>query len=425
MTQTNTTIVSENYWDKHGIPHVTLTDALWQIELSLKHNQTRGVFCLISEAGEGKSQGVAALARKYGRRLVDVRTAQLTHIGAGVPQRADETGHFEVAVPKDWPHEGEKCIMHFDEYNQGQNHAIALVFKMLEDRGIYGYKLPADCLVVISMNPSTAGYNVTKIEGNHAINRRVKKLYVYNTWADWKKHAESADFHHSDFPEGQSRPCHPSIVRFLTTTPNMLYTAKERDGNKQFACPATWQTASLDLYNLMAEGIPLTDERALVRVASSINTVNAQQLIDYIRNNENRIGPDEILKKYTQKSELRKRVLEMQREPGGNYPQLAETVAFYLFTDKPKPEACAPQLALFWHDMPDELANGFYTQLASAAKEGKDNAPSNNTNYMVKLTTELLKDPLYAAINKRLMSAHTNFEKDLVGSKGNPDPARA
>ena len=186
MTETKTTVASETYWDKYSIPRISLAEALWQIEFSLETKQTRGVWCLIAEAGEGKSQGVHGIARKHGYRVVDVRTAQLTHIGAGVPQRADEDNHFKIAVPDDFPRTGEKCIMFFDEFNQGQPHAIALVFKMLEDRGLYGYKLPDDCLVIIAMNPATAGYNVTKIEGNHAINRRIKKAYVYNEYASWK-----------------------------------------------------------------------------------------------------------------------------------------------------------------------------------------------------------------------------------------------
>lgn len=422
MTQTNTPVTSESYWDKYSIPRVSLTEALWQIELSLTANQTRGVFCLISEAGEGKSQGIHGIARKHGRRVVDIRTAQLTHIGAGVPQRADDEGHFKIAVPDDFPRQGEKAILFFDEFNQGQPHAIALVFKMLEDRGMYGYKLPDDCLVVIGMNPGNTAYNVTKIEGNPAINRRVKKLYVYNEYNAWKKHAQSDDFHHSDFEGG--KPCHPWVIKFLNTTPQMLYTVKDRDGNKQFACPATWQTVSLDLYHLDAAGVPLVDDRVLNRIASSINTVNAQQLVDYIRNNEVRIAPDEILFKYKKSSKLRERVLQLIKEPGGSFPQLVETVALFVFGDKPDADKVSDQLALFWHDMPEELAQAFYQQLGAAAKDGTGGATKENIQYMTKLTSALQTNPLWDEINDRINNAHDSFERGIKGQAASRDPMR-
>lgn len=421
MTEAKTATAAETYWDKYSIPRVSLTEALWQIELSLTANQTRGVFCLISEAGEGKSQGVHGIARKHGYRVVDVRTAQLTHIGAGVPQRADEQGHFKIAVPDDFPRPGEKAIMFFDEFNQGQPHAIALVFKMLEDRGLYGYKLPDDCLVVIGMNPGNTAYNVTKIEGNPAINRRVKKLYVYNEYNSWKKHASTDDFHYSD---GMKKPCHPWVIKFLNTTPQMLYTVKDRDGNKQFACPATWQTASLDLYNLEEAKVSPSDDKFANRLASSINVVNASQLVEFIRNNEVRIAPDEILLKYKKSSKLRERVLQLRSEPGGDYPRLVETLALFIFGDKPDPDVISDQLALFWHDMPEELAQAFYQQLGAAAKDGTGGTTKENVTYMTKMTVALQQSPLWDEINTRINSAHDSFERGLKGQAASRDPMK-
>lgn len=421
MTEAKTVTAAETYWDKYSIPRVSLTEALWQIELSLTTNQTRGVFALISEAGEGKSQGVHGLARKHGYRVVDVRTAQLTHIGAGVPQRADDEGHFKIAVPDDFPRQGEKAILFFDEFNQGQPHAIALVFKMLEDRGMYGYKLPDDCLVIIGMNPGNQAYSVTKIEGNPAINRRVKKLYVYNEYNSWKKHALTEDFHHSD---GVAKPCHPWVIKFLNTTPQMLYTVKDRDGNKQFACPATWQTVSLDLYNLEAAKCSPSDDKFQNRLAASINSVNAAQLVEFIKNNEVRIAPDEILSKYKKTSRLRERVLQMRSEPGGDYPRLVETLALYIFGDKPDPDKVSDQLALFWHDMPEELGQAFYQQLGAAAKDGTGGTTKENVAYMTKLTIALQTSPLWDEINTRINSAHDSFERGIKGQAVSRDPMK-
>jgi len=408
-------VQGEAYWDRYGIPRITLAEALWQIDLSIAQEQTRGVWCLVSEAGEGKSQGIHQLARKHKRRVVDIRTSQFSMIGAGVPQRADESGHFKIAIPNDYPKKGEKCILIFDEINQGQQHAIALFFKFLEDRGIYDYTLPDDCVIVALMNPSTAGYNVTKIETNSAFNRRLMKAYVYNTFSDWKKHAVTNDFH---FTDGLEKPCHQMVTRLLTATPAMLYTAKDRDGNKQFACPATWQTVSLSLYNLEAAKVDLTSEKAEMRIAASINTVNAKTLVEFIKNNEIIISPEEVLYKYKAKSKLRERTQALQKEPGGEYTRLVEEVAQFIFRERPDAEIIAPQLVQFWHDMPVEQAQPFYQMLDSACAAHGGIQEPRNLQYMQALTVAARAYPQWKEINDRINRIHDEIEKKIHGRGG-------
>ena len=414
-------IAGEAYWDRYGIPRMTLAEALWQIDLSIAQGQTRGVWCLISEAGEGKSQGIHQLARKYGRRVVDIRTSQFSMIGAGVPQRADEGGHFKIAIPNDYPKKGEKCILIFDEINQGQQHAIALFFKFLEDRGIYDYTLPDDCIIVALMNPSTAGYNVTKIETNSAFNRRLMKAYVYNTFTDWKAHALTKDFHYTD---GLEKPCHPMVVRLLTATPVMLYTSKDRDGNKQFACPATWQTVSLSLYNLEAAKEELTSERAEARYAASINTVNAKTLRDFIQNNEIIISPEEVLYKYKTKSKLRERTEALKKEGGGEYTRLVEDVAQFVFREKPPAEIIAPQLVAFWYDIPLERGQQFYQQLNAACDSMGGTKEPINLQYMQALTVAMRGYPQWKEINDRINRVHDEVESKVHGRTQGADPMK-
>lgn len=420
--QTAVPTQGEAYWDRYGIPRITLAEALKQIDISIEHKQTRGVWCLISEAGEGKSQGLHQLARKHACRVVDIRTSQFSMIGAGVPQRADETGHFKIAIPNDYPKPGEKCILIFDEINQGQQHAIALFFKFLEDRGIYDYTLPDDCVIVALMNPSTAGYNVTKIETNSAFNRRLMKAYVYNTFTDWKKHAQTDDFHYTD---GLRKPCHPMVVRLLTATPAMLYTAKDRDGNKQFACPATWQTVSLSLYNLEKAKVDLHSESAEARIAASINTVNARILVEFIKNNEIIISPEEVLYKYKAKSKLRERTQDLQKEAGGEYTRLVQEVAQYIFRERPDAEQIAPQLVQFWHDMPVEQAQPFYQMLDAACQAHGGIGDPKNLQFMQALTVACRAYPQWKEINDRINRIHDEVEKKIHGRTGKDPLATA
>lgn len=410
--------VGEAYWDKHGIPIVSLAEGLKQIELSIKAGQNRGVWCLISESGVGKSQGVKQVLRKAGYEWCDIRTAQLTHVGAGVPQKAVD-GYFEYAVPANFPRKGEKKAVLFDEVNQGQPHAIALMYMMLEDRGLYGYELPDTAPVILMMNPSTALYMVSKIESNPAINRRLKKLYLVSDFADWKEHARTNEFHHSD---GMEKPCHPLVVRYLTSDPRLLYIGKERDAGKQFACPATWQTVSLDLYVMEVEGIPLGSDFAMHRIGASINTVQAKAFIEWVRNNEIKLDPMDVLLKYKAKSAIRSRVRELQQEPGGSYNSLVETISGFLFDEEPEPEQIAPQLVLFWYDMPNETAQAFYQMLATDAQRKGGESETDNIEYMKRLTIALQGEELWDDLNDRINRAHDSFERDLKGTGQGFDP---
>jgi hypothetical protein len=412
---------SEVYWDKYGVPKMTLGEALYNLDITLRHNQTRGAVCLISEAGEGKSQGVRAIARKHGRRVVDVRTAQFNMMGAGIPQRAnEETKMFDIAVPSYMPKAGEKAIVLFDEINQGQPHAIAMFFQLLEDRCIYDYKLPDDCIIVGLMNPGVGAYAVSRIEANPAINRRLMKAYVYSTFNEWRSHAEKPDFHYGDFEGG--KPCHPWVLRYLIAEPKMLSTPDVRDQGKQFCCPATWQTVSLSLYNMEAEKIEFTGDKSDIverRIAMTINPVNAKALMNFIRDNAVKISPVEIMTGYKPKSKLRERVMQLQKEPGGDYNNLIENVANTIFYEKLPPAEIAANLALFWWDMPHELGMGFYTALYTAAKAGDE---TQNTEYMKTLTAAWMAEEKYNEMNERLNKAHNQFKEQLDKTKKDFDP---
>lgn len=416
---TKGTTTGEAYWDKYGIPKMTLGEALWNLDVSIRRNQTRGAIVLISEAGEGKSQGVRSIARKHGRRVVDVRTSQFNLMGAGIPQRAnEETGMFRIAVPDYMPKQGEKAILLFDELNQGQPHAIAMFFQLLEDRCIYDYHLPDDCIIVGLMNPGAGAYAVSRIEANPAINRRLMKAYVYSTFNEWRAHAESKEFHYTDFVSEGGRTCHPWVLRFLLAEPKALSTPAERDLGKQFCCPATWQTVSLSLYNMDAEGLDLTGDKSEMvekRVAMTIGPVMSRTLMNYVRDNAVKISASEILTSYKPKSKLRTRVLQMQKEPGGDYNSLIENVANTLFYEKLPPTDIAANLALFWWDMPNELAQGFYTALHTCSKSGGDETQKNE--YMKSLISTMLAEPKYHELNDRLNKAHNTFKDQLEGAK--------
>jgi hypothetical protein len=408
----------ESYWDKHGIPQTSLKGFGEQLRMTVKLGQRRGVLCGISEAGEGKSQIVHSIAKEFGYRVVDIRTAQYSLIGTGVPQRADEeTGLFDIALPSSFPQPGEKCIILFDEINQGQAHAIAMFFQLLEDRRLYSYELSDEVIIVALMNPSAGGYVVTKLESNPAMNRSIQKFWLRNNYMDWVEYAKTPAFHETD---GLAKPCHPWILRFLETDNSALYASADRNNGKQFACPATWQTVSLSMYNAQAMKWELTDQRTEDRIAASINPVMAHSLVEYIRNNAIRINPREVLKDYKKGSDIRKRILQLKDAPGGDYLDLAQACHNYIFSEKPKVEEIAPQWALFWADMPVEAAQANFGFLRAAANLGQDK-DGVNIDYLKALTEKLQERPEYIAMLDNIEASAKTYESALKGEGEAPD----
>ena len=419
MAEKSEKVGSETYWDRYGIPRTTLHRAMKYIERAMVTRQKRGVITLISEAGVGKTQAIHQLARKHDYRVVDIRTANYALMGAGVPQRADANDMFKIAVPEFLPKPGEKCILLFDEVNQGLAHAIAMFVPLIEDRCLFNYKLSDETLIVALMNPARQGYQVSKLESNIMLNRRLTKYFVHTPFSEWEKYAKTDDFHYSD---GFAKPCHTWITRYLNTNRSALYDGAAADKGQQFPCPATWQTASFSMYMLEKEQVPLFEDEALEILSATIGHVAAKGLVAYIRDNEVRIAPEEILEKYKPSSKLRKRVQDLTKEAGGGVPDLTENVAAYIFDHKPAPDSVATCLALFWADLPEELAQGFYSQLGAASQAGDEASKKENITNMMALTKALMGEESYLEVNTRLHKAHDNFELALKGGKAGKDP---
>lgn len=383
----------EPYYEQYGIPKMSLGDALWQIEVSIKTGQRRGVWCLIADAGVGKSQGVHALAKKHGMRVVDVRTSQFSLISAGVPQKADDDGYFKIAVPDDFPKPGEKTLLLFDEINQGMPHAMAMFFKLLEDRALFNYQLPDECLVVALMNPATAGYSVTRLENNAAFNRRLQKAWVVPSYSEWRNYAETEAFHASD---GLKKACHSAVTGLLANEPSQFYVDAYRDSGKQYPCPATWQTVSLSLYNLEASGEDLTSERTYARIAASVGTKPASLLQRYLRDRFVKVRPGDVLREYSVDPQLRENVKKLMDNYPGDFANLVNNVVVMLNKERPALADVAKNFGDFWADLPDEQYAMVTAAMAKFLQDTTEADIKAVTEYMNNVANAVQQDNKFA-----------------------------
>lgn len=391
MAENNSKSVNVEYAELYNIPRMTIGEIKEEIKLNFEMRLFRGVYCIVGEAGLGKSQVVHQAARELGARVCDIRTAQFGLLSAGVPSVRDaEEGFFRIKVPTGLPRKDERCILAFDEINQGAQHAIAMFYSLAEDRFLYDYELSDDCLIVAMMNPSTGSYVVNQIENNAALRRRLRFVYAIHSTEEWLQHARTRDFHYSDRKspvvqgsENRGIPCHEHVRSFIATAPTMLYDEQNKKNNRPFACPATWQTISLDCYALEQAGVPLNSSRALSRFGSSLNLSTASQFQAFIEDNNVLLSPIEFLtdtKHFMRKFEM----LEDQ----GKQPRLVEFVynlLNYMFDKEYDVDKAYPAIFTFFESCAAEYSALFTDNITPTANQfGKPKYRANLINSFVK-----------------------------------------
>lgn len=360
------------YYEQHDIPTASVSEIKKQLRTTWEHKQFRGAYCIVGEAGMGKSQIVHQLAEDVNAEICDIRTAQFGLMGTGVPSTtgAKSNDHFKIKLPGIFPKEGDRAIILFDEINQGQPHAIAMFFSMIEDRRMFDYVLPEDVMVVALMNPATANYAVTTIENNAALRRRLKFVYAIPSFSDWIKHAKTERFHSTAVDLaclGEAKACHPEVLKYFQNNATAIDDKKARIQNKQYTCPATIQTISLDAYVLDKEKEALYGETAKIRFASSIGNTAATALCAYIQDNSIMIDPLQLLTNYKAvKSRVTKLVKNDKIEI---LSELNVNVLSVLFSEKPAIKKVAKNLVTFLSSMPNDIVGSVLMTMEAVADE--------------------------------------------------------
>jgi hypothetical protein len=401
----------QKYADLYGIPRATIDEIKKQILLTWKYNQHRGAILIIGDAGVGKSQLCGQLSREHGATICDIRTAHWGLMSAGIPSVKNlEKGYFDILLPSVFPKQGEKAILVFDELNQGLPHAISMFFSLIEDRSMFNYKLPDDALVIGLMNPNTAQYAVTQIENNMALRRRLKMFYAIPSAAVWKAYAKTKEFHQTDIIAlGEARPCHPLLLKFCEKHPGIFYDFKSQQAQKQFSCPATLQTISLDLYLMEKEKISLASDFAHIRFAASIGLANAAQLITFLKEEDVSIDPRDILFRFDRIRDEVTGLIDSGRQE--ILHEAIQSTLLLIFSDQPPVDKIAHNFVEFLKTLTADMAMGIFTQLNAVAQE------NNAKKYLQELMAAMNKHPDWISLHKRADSGMAGVDDKLKKAK--------
>lgn len=397
----------EKYADLYSIPMTTIDEIKKQIILTWKNNQHRGAILIIGDAGVGKSQLCGQLSREYGATICDIRTAHWGLMSAGIPSvKYQEKGFFDIVLPSVFPKPGEKAILVFDELNQGLPHAISMFFSLIEDRRMFNYVLPDDCLVVGLMNPNTAQYAVTQIENNMALRRRLKMFYAIPSYGIWLQHARTPEFHQTDLPSlGKAVSCHPLLLRFLEKHQGLFYDFNAQKAQKQFSCPATLQTISLDMYLMEKENIPLHSDFARIRFAASIGPPAAQQLLSFLKEEDISLDPRDVLFKF---EKIEQDILDLLNS--GRQEVLHETaqgVLLMLFADQPSVDKVASNFVMFLKTLTPDMTMSVFTSMNSVAQE------NNAQKYRLSLMKAMGDHPDWQELHSRIDAGQKRMDAGL------------
>lgn len=404
-----------SYAERYDIPAANIGEVKAQLKFSMEHKAFRGVWCLVGEAGMGKSQIVHQLAEEMGAVVCDVRTAHFGLMGTGIPSVKDAKGEnfFKIKLPEIFPAEGERAILNFDELNQGQAHAISMFFSMIEDRRMYDYRLPANTLVVATMNPNTAQYAVTQIENNAALRRRLKFVYVIPSSKEFLRHAATDAFHSTEVDInalGERKPCHPDILEYFENKPTEIDNKKAREANKSYVCPATIQTLSLDAYLLEGAGERLSSSFSNIRFAASAGQASASAISAFLKDRAVAINPMDVLEKY---SKVKKKIAKLVSNNNNEaLMDLNMNVLQILFSKCPEDiPKVSKNFVQFLVNQPTENTGSMMYSMRRIAEDNK------SEEYLKDLMREMYTYDEWVQAHKNMDAAHRSVDDDFK-SKG-------
>jgi len=120
---------------------------------------------IIGKHGIGKSSLIAQYAKDNGYTFHPFFLSQMNDAGdiLGLPEfNRDKTGKatsVSFVHPAKLPKE-EKSILFFDELNRASKDLLQAIFQLALEGTLHDYVLPANCAIIMAMNPATDDYSV-------------------------------------------------------------------------------------------------------------------------------------------------------------------------------------------------------------------------------------------------------------------------
>lgn len=235
-----------------------------------------------------------------------------------VPQEATFKMLYSDFVPK---HNQEYGIFVIDEFSRGDYNLQQLLWDAMDENKIHTYKFPKGWFVICLDNPDDEQYSMNYVEDAAGM-RRSCKLYCELSTKAFLNYAKGHKFH-------------PLVISFVETNPGMLYDFEAQKLGRVYANPASWERVSDILWGYeygddIEKCLTLIEET----ISGLVNTSISRVFIDFIKNHECEVKPEEIFRSYQSvKPKIKKFIDESNNIKLG---QLMTSLLKYLSSEKPK-----------------------------------------------------------------------------------------
>lgn len=306
-----------------------------------------------------------------------------------------ETVRRDLGLAANAPLPGDMCpILAFEELNRAVDKSVTrAAFTVLDDRVIGDVTLDDSIQFVVTMNPSGGGMAVNEFEKDPAMRRRLTPMLgVMYSYRDMMAYAKAADWH-------------PALLGFLSAQPNWGYDAAACKAGKAYACPASWERASVLMKKYEKAGLSFEKEIVKVALAGTLGAAAATALSEYAKDKTLYVTPEEVLAEYSPRSEVRRRVRAyLSGDAAARMDALTvlgANVAQKVYENLQRaPKSYAKQLASFMGDLPVDVMAVFVRTLHNEGHAASDRVAYYNT-----LNMALSEEPAFVAACKPLHEA--------------------
>lgn len=259
---------------------ITIRDFAESVDFTIKHGLSRALLGL-GAPGIGKSEIVKQIAEKYGRKVIDIRLAQMSEVelnGLIYPNEDNKTTIW--LTPDILPNverDGEFGILLLDEITSATKRMQVAAYQLILDRRIGSYKLPDGWITIGLGNREDDDGVYVRLAAPLADRFEIHEIYP--DLEIWKQ----------DYAYNMG--IHNLVIAYLNFQPTSFHTQSASDGNMMFATPRSWVAVS-DILKIDSD---VSKNVVANKITGNIGDVEASQFIQFCKLQETLLSIDTIL----------------------------------------------------------------------------------------------------------------------------------
>ena len=251
-------------------------------------------------------------------------------------------------------------VLFLDELNRADTLTLQAVFAIISGE-LDDWVRPKGWLIVVAINPHDDVYQVKTMDP--ALRRRMSMVGLRTSVSSWLKWAKTTGVH-------------PAVTGYVESNPKSLLDEEALKNHKVFSNPASLEKVSAIL-NMFEEAHDSTDVAALQAIkpliSGYIGAKQSESLLKYYNKTLTAFDPNEIVYRYLEEGDIRKRVQMCKRKRLDKLGVAVEAVRELLIGLKApdlKPNVLA-NVSEFFYDLPNELAMSLAAGLSKAEHDGR------------------------------------------------------